>query len=70
MHSYGMDHPDFVYAASADYDINCNWKVRHIDRARSWHLLQFSTPEGSSIDLQKSCVSDFLRQWKPRGAHL
>lgn len=28
MHTYGMDNPDFVYAASADYDIDCNWKVR------------------------------------------
>ncbi len=32
MHVYGMDSPDFVYAASADYDIDCNWKVRTISQ--------------------------------------
>ena len=48
MHTYGMDNPDFVYAASADYDIDCNWKVRGTE-LRPYVFAASSGDEAASV---------------------
>ncbi|KAK9835707.1 hypothetical protein WJX74_006388 [Apatococcus lobatus] len=44
MHTYGMDNPDFMYAASADYDIDCNWKVYNDNYLDGGYHVPFAHP--------------------------